>query len=342
MGNAILNEFMVQKRPLKPFLSLEEQTEKILSRGCLGDRDFIIGKLQYVNYYRLSGYLYPFRKRRMSDGFVEEEFEAGTRFEQIWDLYRFDRRMRLLLLDAIERIEIGIRTSIAYHWALDCAAAKISNPQGRKSCYRKRRLNESLISLVQKQYDNSKAPCANHYKGGAWNIADVKDLPVWVFVEFTTFANLKVLCESCLKPKISRLVAANFGFQEPEKFYAVLEVLREVRNICAHHGMVWNKVWEHVETRNPLAPDLPGCLPASPSLKKRLTYILHCCDFLVSRVVPNSAWNNRVLDLVKEIPLPEKMLTRMGITSDFVGALVQRGTCTSVDVFENSDKENKK
>lgn len=307
---------MESRRPLKPFLSLEAQADKILSRKCLGERSFVIEKLRYVNYYRLAGYLYPFRKRRAADGFVEEEFEEGTVFEQVWDLYRFDRRMRLLLLDAIERIEIGIRTAVAYRWAEDCANAKISNPQGRKSCYRKGKINGGLIDLVQRQYENSKAPCAHHYKGEAWNISDVKELPVWVFVEFTTFANLKVLCEDCLKPKVSKRVASDFGFQDTDKFFAVLEVLREVRNTCAHHGMVWNKPWEKSGTRNPLAPDLPGNSVDFPDCKKQLAYILRCCDFLVEKIIPDSAWRFRVASLIQEISLPEKMLRRMGITPE--------------------------
>ena len=310
---------MSSARPLKPFHSLEKQAEKILSRNCGGDCDFIVDKLRFVNYYRFAGYLYPFRKRDSSTGLVEDAFEPGTSFEQVWELYRFDRRMRLLLLDAVERVEIGLRTRIAYRWAESCSDAGISNPQGRSGCCRGGRVSRDLLDIVQKQYDKSKDRCAAHYKGPSWKISRVEDLPVWVFVEFTTFANLKVICEDCLKPKISRLVADDFGFSDVRKFYAALDVLREVRNACAHHGMVWNKPWEKERTRTPLAPDLPGYAwnEGGSDAKKRLAYVLYCCDFLLRTIVPRSAWRKRVGDLLVEIPLPDNIRRRMGFTPGF-------------------------
>jgi abortive infection bacteriophage resistance protein len=42
-------------------------------------------------------------------------FHQGTTFEDILNLYTFDRELRLLVLDAIERIEISIRAKWAYH-----------------------------------------------------------------------------------------------------------------------------------------------------------------------------------------------------------------------------------
>ncbi len=291
----------------------------MLARNCSGDKNFIIEKLRFVNYYRLAGYLYPFRKRRASDGFVEDDFEDGTTFAQVWTLYRFDRRMRFLIIDAVERIEIGLRTCIAYRWAESCVHKGISNPQGKSNYYRNSGTFKNLLKKVQEQYSASKERCALHYKGDAWNISKVEDLPVWVFVEFTTFANLKILCEKCLKPKIAQAVAFDFGFSDKEKFCAMLTLMREVRNTCAHHGMIWNKPWEKEKTKTPIAPDLPGMLPNTcrDDFKKRLAYVLCCCEFLLKTIVPDSAWKSRVKRLIEEIPLPDKMLTRMGITKDF-------------------------
>ncbi|MFM8830728.1 MAG: hypothetical protein ACKOHM_06955 [Spartobacteria bacterium] len=44
----------------KEALSLEEQADRLIGRGLIADRDELIGRLKVVNYYRLSGYLYPF------------------------------------------------------------------------------------------------------------------------------------------------------------------------------------------------------------------------------------------------------------------------------------------
>lgn len=69
-----------------------------------------VNRLAMANYYRLSGYWYPFRA-------VENTFRPGTAFEQIWRRYTFDRHLRLLVMDALERIEITLRTQFAYHHA---------------------------------------------------------------------------------------------------------------------------------------------------------------------------------------------------------------------------------
>jgi hypothetical protein len=45
---------------------------------------------------------------------VEDDFRPGTTFQQVMNLYVFDKRLRLLFLDAIERVEVALRVDIAY------------------------------------------------------------------------------------------------------------------------------------------------------------------------------------------------------------------------------------
>lgn len=85
-----------------PF-TFEEQAEQLLSRGLVADKATLVERLQATNYYRLTSYLYTFRK----DG---ESYRKGTTLEKVLELYRFDHGLRLLLLDAIETIEVHART----------------------------------------------------------------------------------------------------------------------------------------------------------------------------------------------------------------------------------------
>jgi len=117
-------------RYTKPALTFDEQVDRLLRRGMIGDREAIKSRLSTVNYYRLSAYWYPFRKHgatptdRRLDDFVE-----GTAFDTIWDRYIFDQKLRLIVMEAIERIEVAARTQIAYThahaWTPDAYA---SNP----------------------------------------------------------------------------------------------------------------------------------------------------------------------------------------------------------------------
>jgi len=99
----------------KQALSLEVQADRLIARGLIADRDELIGRLKVVNYYRLSGYLYPFRIRN-AEGKVLDDFSPGTSLETVWRRYNFDRRLRILLLDAIERIEVAVRTRFVFHF----------------------------------------------------------------------------------------------------------------------------------------------------------------------------------------------------------------------------------
>ena len=91
----------------KPPLSFEEQAGLLVKRGLVVDSAFLIDRLKNVNYYRLSGYLYPYRQAKDNDS-----FKLGTTFEKVWRHYTFDRRLRLIVMDAIERVEVSIRTQL--------------------------------------------------------------------------------------------------------------------------------------------------------------------------------------------------------------------------------------
>ena len=70
----------------------------------------------HINYYRLRAYWLPFE-----DGPSEQEPHtlcSGTLFEEVLAHYAFDQRLKLLLLDAIERVEISLRTRWAHELSL--------------------------------------------------------------------------------------------------------------------------------------------------------------------------------------------------------------------------------
>ena len=98
----------------KPWLSYEQQADRLEERGLAFDRADLVAHLADVGYYRLSGYWYIYKQNPGSD---DESFAPGTSFEKVWDLYTFDRQLRLITLDAIERVEVYMRTQLAYRLA---------------------------------------------------------------------------------------------------------------------------------------------------------------------------------------------------------------------------------
>ena len=111
----------------KPALSFEQQIELLKNRGLgISDEERAKRHLSNVSYYRLSAYMLPY-KIMQPNGIVTDYFIKGTIWDDIWNLYKFDRKLRLLVFDAIERIEISLRTQIIYqlshkygpHWQND-------------------------------------------------------------------------------------------------------------------------------------------------------------------------------------------------------------------------------
>lgn len=111
---------MNYNRPWKPF---PEQLELLKSRGMVvTDEAAALDYLQRVGYYRLSAYWYPFRKFEVvqdnNTGKLATKaldgFQPGTQFVDAVHLYLFDKKLRLHLADALERIEISLRVDLSY------------------------------------------------------------------------------------------------------------------------------------------------------------------------------------------------------------------------------------
>lgn len=91
---------------LKPPLSFSDQADLLIGRGLIvTDKADLISKLEAVSYYRLSAYWHPFRQ-------PGNTLKSGTTLDMIWRRYTFDRQLRLLVMDAIERIEVAVRTQL--------------------------------------------------------------------------------------------------------------------------------------------------------------------------------------------------------------------------------------
>ncbi|MCW5558636.1 MAG: Abi family protein [Verrucomicrobiae bacterium] len=96
----------------KAAITFGDQAGQLLKRGLVApDQQAVIEKLEAVSYYRLSAYWHPFRH-------PDDNLKPGTTLDMIWRRYTFDRQLRLLVLDAVERVEIAIRTQIVNRHSL--------------------------------------------------------------------------------------------------------------------------------------------------------------------------------------------------------------------------------
>lgn len=283
----------------KPSLTFEQQADLLIRRGMVGDRALIIERLTTVGYYRLSAYWYPFRRPDPADPrFPLDDLKPDTSFDEVWCRYAFDRRLRLVVMDAIERIEVALRALLATHhsqryglfaYAND-ARSLPSIDSGKFAKYR-----EDII----KEQARSKDPFVKHFNAKYGDSHSV--LPLWMAAEVMAFGTLLTFHRGC-DPAIRAAIAKPFGVHE-NVFASWLLALNTVRNICAHHSRLWNR-----DLGN--KPKIPEKITDWHSPVKvsndRVFGILTICKWSLDRVAPQSRWADRMralLDASPTIPL---------------------------------------
>lgn len=274
------------KRPL----TIKEQVDLLLGRGMTGDRDLMMRQLTVVNYYRLSGYCHTFRNRN------SETFHPGTTFELVWKTYAFDRRLRLLVMDALERIEVAVGSLVAYVHSHEYGAfGYASEPASFPGLNAKE--HAVFVERVSEQTRRSRDTFVRHFcrmYGDEHN-----HLPIWMAVEVMSFSTILKLFTGSHK-KVKESVASTFGVTDVV-FESWLLALSTVRNICAHHGRLWNR---EIGTK-PKIPRLPRYpdwhVPIEIS-NRRTFAILTICRYCLKRVAPQSSWFDRFEALLREFP----------------------------------------
>lgn len=313
---------------LKPFKTYDQQADLLISRGLENPsiKPQLIQRLQAVGYYRLSGYFYPFRRTATINGqrIKLDIFRTGATLKTVWDYYLFDRRLRFLIMDAIERVEIAFRVCLAYEWA---KSSGISNPQSLKrnfaTKYRKRTQADRL-KMFQTNYDRSLEDFAFHFREDE-GVMLAEHLPVWVFVQFSTFGNLHNLYKDGLPLKLRQTIAQLFGFSDEAFFSSLMALLVAARNICAHHGRLWNRKWKY-DVQNQLNPqrvrltDIAknsadpcwnSTLPDNFN-KEKTAFLLTALHVLLRYAANTSQWDARLMKLLQDSPPCKGIEAEMG------------------------------
>ena len=188
----------------KPPLSNNEIIRLLSERGMIiNDPKRAEHYLDFISYYRLSVYMLPFQDERHS-------FKKPVSFEKILRLYSFDRRLRLLSMDALERIEIAFRTVIVNCLSEKCGAFWLEKPD----CFHdknKRNTQASMLEEIRKQIEQQKtAPSLEHYYQ-TYSAPEIP--PAWIVFEILPFGCVSRIYENLKRP-YRKAVAEKFGIEE--------------------------------------------------------------------------------------------------------------------------------
>lgn len=290
-------------RPVKPFLPITGQITLLEQRGMtIADPDQAARWLAAVGYYRLSGYSHPFRNPDPADRHRRlDTFSPKSSFREVAGLYEFDRHLKTLILSGLERVEIAMRSQIGYTLGKH-------DPLAHKdpALFRPTFGHTWWLSKAEQRVDRSRGRdvFVDHHDalyGG--------DLPIWVLTDVLDFADISKLFAG-MRSADQHEVMRYFSITAPPAWSKGqlkrwrtkvplsnwLLHLTVVRNICAHHGRLWNRQLTPVGTP-PLA-GLPG-FDGLPQDQFEHVYGTICLiAFLLRTTSPGSTWIDQVQDLV--------------------------------------------
>lgn len=284
-------------------LSYAEQVDLLVSRGLIvANRTEAETFLSRVNYYRLSAYRQPFEKG-------PHQFLQGTTFEQLSSLYEFDRKLRGLILEAIEPVEIATRTAVVYRLTHRLGAFAHSNPGNFRSKFDHGRWMTDVLGETER----SKETFIEHFKT---TYSEYPQLPMWAAVEILSFGSLSKLYGG-LQNEDQRAIAGIFG-QHHRVFGSWLHTLVYIRNICAHHARLWNRELA-------IAPKLPTNDPrwraiAGGAEKKIAGVLLLVSDLQTTGRTASDGgrgWRTRVEAALKSNPGISRFHQAMGLDDDW-------------------------
>lgn len=217
---------------MKRALTVEEQIAKLEEHGMLfDDKEKAKEILLDVGYYRLGFYSYPFEKTFPKLENRDHKLIDGTAFADIVELYYFDYDLRKMLLNALNRIEVNIRTTITYiisnyykgspTWFVDPAVMTATFIGSFDNMVYKQLLENPVVKRHHKTHINDRYA------------------PAWKTLEFMTIGNICCLFKNLKDEKVKRIVASKYGCSTGV-FVNYLDMIRIVRNKCAHGSCLYN------------------------------------------------------------------------------------------------------
>jgi len=283
--------FLRKKEPgfKKPPLSFGDQAKLLLSRGLIADENELTHALTQINYYRLSGYLYPFKREG------EENFVDGVTLHEIRDRYLLDKKLRLLIFDAIEIIEISIlRSRLVEYFALKYGTFCYTEAKNFKDREHSPPSFHDDLLRSAKDILGSNIDYINRYKE---HYPDSKHIPFWMLVEKMTFGELSRFLGNMRRA--DRIDLAN-QFDIPYGiFVSWMHAIAHVRNLCAHHERLWNR-YISVTPKIPDYKNLPEFhKPVNISkAKSKIFPTVVVIQFLLNKIDPMNDWGRRLNTLI--------------------------------------------
>lgn len=281
----------------KPSLSLDEQVALLERRGMeIGDKETAKKHLEHISYYRLRAYWLPQEVDAKALG--DHSFKKGTTFENILRWYIFDRRLRLLVIDAIERVEVSIRAS----WAHSLAKRYGPHAYLEQGLYSKKDVHAFALASLYKDIRRSKETFVKHYLD---TYSDPPEPPVWVISETLSLGQLSRWIANLSQRADRQDIAKAYKLDETI-LCSTMHHLTYIRNICAHHGRLWNK--RFVVTMELPRHSIGVSFRTGANENRNIYNTLLMLKYLIKIIAPGSDWPSYVNELLREFKVDTQLM----------------------------------
>ncbi len=259
--------------------------------------------LATISYYRLKGYWWE-----MQDDLINHHFAPNSIFEDVIDLYNFDRNFRIIIFNAIERIEIALRTKLIYHLSLGYGAEWYLNPSIFQD---PKRFTSTLGKINMDMSNSSEEFIVKHFENHPNEMPES-----WKALEVLTLGTLSKLYSN-LKHQLpeKNKIANEFGLNNQKQLVSWLLTITVIRNIIAHHGRLWNRIiinkydWPS-STPNPILSYIPN-----NHQRRKIFPILSAIIYINNEISPGNHIKQELFNLFAQFP--KTQLYKMGFPTNW-------------------------
>ncbi|MCB9425985.1 MAG: Abi family protein [Flavobacteriales bacterium] len=243
--------------------------------------------LSTVGYYRLTGYMYQFQDSN-------NKFKENVSFDTIIDHYNFDKKLRTIIGEYLERIEVALRSKLTNYYSINYGFFWFNNT----SLFEESKAFDIIRTEIASKFENPQEIFLKHYK----NKYTSESLPPSnMAMEILTMGKLSRLYKGLSNNYEKRLIAADFGL--PSSILSSWFIyLNNVRNICAHHGRLFNKRVTADRPRIPNRKQYQFNGEISVNFNSTLYGIIAMIDRLLVKINPTNTFTNKIIDLINQYP----------------------------------------
>lgn len=283
-------------------IDFPQQLATLKERGMIIENENeVLAQLDSISYFRLASYW-----RSMEQDSNSHLFYPNTRFEDVINLYLFDKKLRSLIFVAIQDIEIALRTRIIHHFSMKYGAFWFMD----KSLFKDEAIYNNCLTNLKNELGRSKEDFIQEH----FEKYDTPDCPpVWKTLEVVSFGTLSKLYCNMEDVEVKKKVAKDFHLPQYLYLESWIKCASVLRNCCAHHARLWNR-------RFPVIPKLPQRLPllwiSNQHIRPVKLYAQLCyLAYIEQSIAPNSNFRNEVVNLLSD--KPQHILKAMGFPTDW-------------------------